>query len=127
MLILACEVLKPEMETLAREMENPPEMIFLSQRLHDYPDKLRQGIQEKIDEIENTRPDVDEIALGYGLCGKGLTGVTSRRVKLVLPRLHDCIPLYWASTPILWRHLPAKAQHTGSAPAGWIAFWLNFI
>lgn len=120
MLILACEVLKPEMETLAREMENPPEMIFLSQRLHDYPDKLRQGIQEKIDEIENTRPDVDEIALGYGLCGKGLTGVTSRRVKLVLPRLHDCIPF------ILGQHPDSVEASSREGTTYWIsAGWLD--
>lgn len=92
-LVLACEVLKPEMDMLAREMANPPEIIYLSQRLHDFPDKLRAGVQEKLDEIENTRPEIELIIMGYGLCGRGLAGVTTRKAILLYPRLHDCIPL----------------------------------
>lgn len=99
MLILACEVLKPELEHLASSMPNPPEMIFLSQRLHDYPEKLREGVQEAIDAIENERPEIKDIALGYGLCGKGLTGVTTKRARLIIPRLHDCIPFLLGLPP----------------------------
>lgn len=99
MLIVACEVLKPEIEHLARQMPNPPEVIYLSQRLHDYPEKLREGVQEAIDKIEDERPEIKKIILGYGLCGKGLTGVTSKRAILAIPRLHDCIPLLLGLEP----------------------------
>lgn len=99
MLILACEVLKPEIEHLASKMDKPPQVIYLSQRLHDYPEKLREGVQEAIDKIENERPEVETIILGYGLCGKGLTGVTSRNATLIIPRLHDCIPLLLGLEP----------------------------
>lgn len=98
-LILSCEVLKPELEALAAKMENPPEIIFLSQRLHDYPEKLRAGVQEEIDRIESERPEITRVIMGYGLCGKGLTGVTAKRATLVFPRLHDCIPLIIGSHP----------------------------
>lgn len=92
-LVLACEVLKPEMELVARKMPDSPEIIYLSQRLHDFPEKLREGVQEKLDEIESSRADIDLVIMGYGLCGRGLAGVTSKRVTLLYPRLHDCIPL----------------------------------
>lgn len=92
-LILACEVLKPEIEHLASTIPDLPEIIYLSQRLHDYPEKLRAGVQEKLDEIERDRPDIDFIIMGYGLCGRGLAGVTTKRATLLYPRLHDCIPL----------------------------------
>lgn len=92
-LVLACEVLKPELSLLADRMDNPPEIIYLSQRLHDYPEKLRAGVQEKLDEIERERPEIDFIIMGYGLCGRGLVGVSTKRITLLYPRLHDCIPL----------------------------------
>lgn len=87
------------MEILAREMANPPQMLFLSQRLHDFPEKLREGAQAEIDRIEAQRPEIDKIGLGYGLCGKGLAGVSARRATLVIPRLHDCIPLLLGLEP----------------------------
>lgn len=92
-IVLACEVLKPELEIISRELRDPPEIIYLSQRLHDFPEKLREGVQEKLDEIERTRPDVDLVIMGYALCGRGLSDVSSKRVRLLYPRLHDCIPL----------------------------------
>lgn len=92
-IVLACEVLKPEMEIVASEMSDPPEIVYLSQRLHDFPEKLREGVQEKLDEIERNRPDVNLVIMGYGLCGRGLSDVTSKRARLLYPRLHDCIPL----------------------------------
>ncbi len=92
-LILACEVLRPELELLARNMDNPPEMRFLEQRLHDYPDNLRAGVQQEIDAFEAAHEGPLTIVMGYGLCGRGLCGVRAQRAILVFPRLHDCIPL----------------------------------
>lgn len=123
MLILACEVLKPELELLAREMENPPKMVFLSQRLHDFPDKLRTGVQEEVDRIEREEPDIRRIIMGYGLCGKGLTGVTSKRVKLVYPRLHDCIPLLLGSHPDS-QEASSREGTTYWISAGWLDSFL---
>lgn len=119
-LVLACEVLKPELETLAAKMENPPEIIYLSQRLHDYPEKLRAGVQEEIDRIEQERPEITDIIMGYGLCGKGLTGVTPRRATLLFPRLHDCIPL------LIGNHPDSAEASSREGTTYWIsAGWLD--
>ncbi|WP_446424803.1 DUF1638 domain-containing protein [Mailhella sp.] len=91
-MLLACEVFRPELEMLAREGRELPQIIYLEARLHDIPDKLRKMVQDTIDAFEAEHEGEDNVILmGYGLCGRGLCGVTSRRATLVYPRVHDCI------------------------------------
>lgn len=93
-LVLACEALKAEIDSLVVKMEEPPEIIFLENELHNDPAKLRRTLQAKINEFEATRPELKRIAMVYGLCGRAFTGVSPARVKLIVPRVHDCVPLY---------------------------------
>ena len=92
-LLIACEVLRPELEVLASDMRNPPPMNFLEQRLHDYPEKLRSAFQGLVDAFEQENDGPLAVLCGYGLCGRGLSGVHASRATLVFPKLHDCIPL----------------------------------
>ncbi len=92
-LLLACEVLRPELEMLTIDMQDPPAMIFLEQKLHDYPDSLRSKFQEVVDAFEKENDGDLTVLCGYGLCGRALCGVHASRATLVFPRLHDCIPL----------------------------------
>lgn len=92
-LILACEVLRPELEMLARALPKPPVMLFMEQRLHDYPDRLREAAQEKVDAHERESRGPARVVFGYGLCGRALCGVHAKRATLIFPRVHDCIPL----------------------------------
>lgn len=91
--IIACEVLRPELEMLSADMQSPPPMTFLEQKLHDYPDKLRSTFQEFVHTFEQEDPGPLTILCGYGLCGRALCGVHASRATLVFPRIHDCIPL----------------------------------
>lgn len=93
-LLLACEGLRAELEQIVEEMPNCPEIIYMPQGLHNDPDKMRSELNAKIAELENDRPELEVIMLGYGLCGRGMCGVSSRRVELVIPSVHDCVPLY---------------------------------
>lgn len=97
-IIIACEGIKSEIDYLVSLMASPPRIHYLPQNLHNEPDKLRQTLQEKIDELESGEEDLREIVLGYGLCGRATCGLTSKRVRLVFPRVHDCIPLYLGSS-----------------------------
>lgn len=92
-LLVACEVLRPELEMLAANMQTPPPMKFLEQRLHDYPDRLRSAFQEVVDTFEQENDGPLTVLCGYGLCGRALCGVHASRAILVFPKLHDCIPL----------------------------------
>ncbi|MFQ9491296.1 MAG: DUF1638 domain-containing protein [Bilophila wadsworthia] len=70
-------------------MRNAPEVTYLEQGLHDTPDELRRRVQQAVDALEAKGETV--IFLAYGLCGRGLTGVTGHTATLILPRVHDCI------------------------------------
>lgn len=92
-LLIACEVLHPELEVLASDMRNPSPMNFLEQRLHDYPEKLHSAFQGLVDALEQENDGPLAVLCGYGLCGCGLNDVHVNRVTLVLPKPHDCTPL----------------------------------
>lgn len=101
-LLLACEVLRPELEMLAAELTDPPEFQFLEQRLHDYPDKLRATVQERVDAFEQDNKGEERIKIifGYGLCGRGL---------------HDCIPLL----------MGCGQKEAGASSREGVTYWLT--
>lgn len=92
--VLACEGLRIELEAVRQTMPNCPQIMYMPQGLHNEPDKMRTELNAKIAEIETRFPGVGTIILGYGLCGRGMCGVTAKRARLVVPRVHDCVPLY---------------------------------
>lgn len=89
--LVACEVFRPELDWLSSMLPAKPAIMYLEQGLHERPDELRNRLQASIDELENR--GAERIILGYGLCGRGLAGICSRRARLAMPRAHDCIPL----------------------------------
>lgn len=91
--VVYCAVLEDEVEALAAGLENVVCLHKLRQGLHNDPPLLRREVQEAVSIIEETRPEVEVIALGYGLCSRGTEGVRTARCRLVLARAHDCITL----------------------------------
>lgn len=93
--VLACKVLAHELRLLGVDDQ---QAVYLDQGLHRYPDELRQRVGEELETLE-ADPAVRTVILGYGYCGGGLEGLVSRRVGLVAPRAHDCIPLLLGRLP----------------------------
>ncbi|MCB2192727.1 MAG: DUF1638 domain-containing protein [Deltaproteobacteria bacterium] len=87
--VLACRVFQPELTSLGVSDE---QALYLDQGLHRYPDQLRLELGKALAELE-ADSSVDRVILGYGFCGGGMQGVKSSRVSLVLPLVHDCVPL----------------------------------
>jgi hypothetical protein len=85
--IIACEVMREELLRVSRSRTG--ELKFLSMGLHVRPDRLRETLQETLD---STR-DANQIVLGFGLCGAATEGLCSPHAPLIIPRVHDCIPL----------------------------------
>lgn len=110
---ICCEVLRIEIEKLVDELHISPQIQYLEQGLHDTPDELRKNLQQKVDELE--QQNVSEIILGYGLCGKGLNGLSSKRATLIIPGIHDCIPLL----------LGCSQQEAGKLSQNGSTFWLS--
>lgn len=111
--ILACMVFAPELKLLGVPEER---VTLLEQGLHRYPDDLRQEVASALTRIE-ADPAVDTVVLLYGYCGGGLEGLRSRRVRLIAPLMHDCVPL------LLGRPLPPEAMGGPASfylSAGWI-------
>lgn len=92
-IVVSCEVFRHEIELITSEMENPPPVYFMEMGLHERPDKLRETIQDFISKQEAKRQDDFTILLAYGLCGQGLSEIHCTKATLVLPKIHDCIPL----------------------------------
>jgi hypothetical protein len=87
--IVACEVLRNEIERV-----NPGlEIEFIDGALHDYPDRLRAALQEKIDATPGER----EILLCCGRCSNGTVGLEAGCHRLVVPAADDCISLLLGS------------------------------
>ncbi|GFN23798.1 hypothetical protein TAMC210_21150 [Thermanaeromonas sp. C210] len=114
--IIACEVLRYELESLGVNLK---EVTFLKQGLHRTPDLLRVTVQENIERMEKEGFN-STIILGYGLCGNGITGLQTRRCRLVIPKADDCIGLLLGS-----RAAHERDKEKGNAyylSRGWIEF-----
>jgi hypothetical protein len=88
--ILACRTLEDEILAILPENVDAE---FLEYGLHNTPGKLRQELQQRIDESEG----YDTLLLGYGLCSNGVAGIKTEKHTLVVPRVHDCISLLLGS------------------------------
>lgn len=114
--VIACPSLRPELEALAAQVENEIAFHHLDMGLHQRSaEALRAALQSAIDQS----PDCDAIAIGYGLCNRGVIGIRARSVPLVLPRAHDCVSLLLGSAA---RHREELDRQPGTyfQSAGWL-------
>jgi hypothetical protein len=111
--VIACPSLRPELEQLAPEGVS---LHFLDMALHQRSSEaLRSALQAAIDGTT----DCATIAIGYGLCNRGVIGIEARAIPLVVPRAHDCVGLLLGSTA---RHLAELDSEPGTyfQSAGWL-------
>jgi hypothetical protein len=111
--IISCEVLRNEVERV-----NPGyEVEFFEGALHDYPDKLRAAVQERI----SATPGERDILLCCGRCSNGTAGLLAGPHRLVLPAVDDCIALLLGSRQ---RYLEEHSGQPGTYyyTRGWIDF-----
>ncbi len=111
--IIACEVLRDEIERVGDGLE----IEFVAGALHDYPDKLRSALQERIDATGGER----EILLCCGRCSNGTVGLRAGCHRLIVPAVDDCISLVLGSRR---RYLDEHRRCPGTYyyTRGWIDF-----
>jgi hypothetical protein len=114
--VIACAVLEPELARLAAQSEHEIGLELLQAGLHDEPDKLREWAQEAIDRA--AAEGWDAAALGYGLCGRGVSGLIARGIAVVIPRAHDCMTLFLGSRQA-YRDQFSKHPGTFYITPGW--------
>jgi hypothetical protein len=111
--IISCEVLRDEIERV-----NPGYAIdFVEGALHDYPDRLRARLQERIDATPGDGP----ILLSCARCSNGTVGLRGGAHRLVVPAADDCIAILLGSRA---RHLEEHGRHPGTYyyTRGWIDY-----
>ncbi len=115
--LVACDVTRREFEAAAAASPNRIECDFLPQGLHERAAGARDEIQSHVDLA--SRPGVDAILVGYGLCGRATAGIAARGVPLVVPRIHDCIALLLGSRARYEEEF-RRAPGTYYLSSGWI-------
>jgi len=115
--VITCDVLTEEIRHFCTTLPQVKEIVVVEQGLHNTPDLLRTRLQETVDAVEKN-PDIDAIVLGYGLCSRGIEGVSTQRCKMVVTRAHDCITLLLGSKE---RYAKYIEEHPGTYwySAGW--------
>ncbi len=111
--IIACETLRDEIERVAPGVE----VEFCEGLLHDYPDRLRDTLNERI----AATPGARTILLGYGRCCNGTAGLRAGPHRLVLPAVDDCIAILLGSRKTYLEQF-AQAPGTYYYTRGWIEY-----
>ncbi|MGC8657599.1 MAG: DUF1638 domain-containing protein [Desulfomonilaceae bacterium] len=111
--VIACEVMKSELEMVSG---CGTEFHFLDQGLHRTPKKMAGLVQEKIDLVGKS---ADRVVIGYGLCSGGIIGIRGRSCGLVVPSCHDCIAMFFGSQEA-YRQRFAARPGTYYLTAGWV-------
>ena len=105
--VIACKALFRELSVIGAGTKSVLDITYIRRALHDTPQILNKILQEEIDRIDSgadmhtnepvNGQDFDAILLGYGLCSNGISSLSSKKYKLVVPRTDDCIGLYLGS------------------------------
>lgn len=113
--LIACKVLFREISYVCSTSESIVDITWIRQGKHNYPEQLHDILQEEIDLIEagkdnhtnkmneisenddGVAEDFDAIVLGYGLCSNAVSGLKTKKHRLVIPKAHDCITLFMGS------------------------------
>ena len=114
--VIACSSIRPELEMLAADAKNAITFRHLEMGLHERSaGALHDALQSDIDEATNC----DAVAIGYGLCNRGIVGLQARNLPVVIPRAHDCIGMLLGSSQRYLAQLEAQPG-TYFQSAGWL-------
>jgi hypothetical protein len=88
--IIACSILKPELDPMLESMPEVVEVVYMDAALHVTPQKM---LERLIEEIGAMAPKIDAVFLGYGYC-QSLRGIDEKfDFPVILPQVDDCISL----------------------------------
>jgi hypothetical protein len=116
--LISCRVFEREIEVLAPSAKSSLRVHYLEMGLHEKPgEHLRAALQQAVDAVPVAERDA--IAIGYGMCNRGLVGLMARGLPVVIPRAHDCLGILLGSTR---RYLAELDREAGTyfQSAGWI-------
>lgn len=101
--LISCMIFSREVNHLIATSDNIIHSFWLEKSLHDYPDELRNNIQntifliEAINERNIDNSPFDAIVLGYGMCSNSTLDLQSINLPIILPKCVDCMALFLGS------------------------------
>lgn len=116
--VISCEVFHREICFATSRSPHTVDLEFLPKGLHDIgASGMVARLQAAVDRVEPGR--YDAILLGYALCNNGIAGLKAGPTRIVIPRAHDCITLFFGSSK---RYLSYFDDHPGVyyKTTGWI-------
>lgn len=106
--LIACNVFMREACLCIARSPHVIDVDFFELGEHMQPQRLREALQAKIDEAGRAAKNYDAILLLYGLCGNAAVGLQATRVRLVIPRAHDCCTILLGSRHRFQEHFQAN-------------------
>lgn len=117
-MLIACRVFERELDLLARTAKTDLQIHYIEIGLHERSShELGAALQLAVNTVPDE--DVDAVALGYGLCNRGIVGLKAHGHPLIIPRAHDCLGILLGSSK---KYLAELDQEPGTyfQSAGWI-------
>jgi len=115
-IIIACKTIENELLASMAQTGCTYPVLWLESGLHNWPDKLRNRIQELLDQCQS----YDTVLLAMSFCGNSVVGLKTHDFRLIIPRSDDCITLLLGS---LTRRQEAKATYF--LTEGWLKGEMN--
>ena len=94
--VIACKMMEAEMEKALEATGSEAIVLWLDKELHNVPERLRDVLQETMDDAERTHHP-DRILLAFGFCGNAVQGLRAGEYQLIIPRTDDCITMLLGS------------------------------
>jgi len=116
--LVSCEIFYREMCAAVAASPHRIDLAFLPKGLHDLGSEAMQSrIRDEVAKVD--LPRYDAVLMGYGLCNNGLVGLAPKHTRVVVPRAHDCITLFFGSRA---RYQDYFDRHPGAyyQTTGWI-------
>lgn len=86
MLVIACETLNEELLHITEKCNIDINFAWVHSGLHEIPKNLYNALQDEINKYE-------KLLLAYGSCGGGSIGLKTKKSKLIIPNVDDCLSL----------------------------------
>ena len=119
-LIIACELLKYEVEQAKEKVSCDWPLVYIDGGLHLRPELLKKEIQKQLNMIGQ---ETDTVILAMALCGNALDGLTAP-VRTVVPKMDDCLTIFLHTDNE--QHLNLKVPGNMYTTKGWLTV-KNFI
>lgn len=108
--IIACKTIEQELLAAMDQVGCRYPVLWLESGLHNWPDQLRQRIQQLLDGCDGFH----RVLLAMSFCGNSVVGLRTHDFQLVIPRCDDCITL------LLGASARQQAKATYFLTEGWL-------